>query len=84
MENRLVKWHTFTSILTMVYYIFYVLNRRLFESYSIYILLSGLIILNIFIVVWLIYQIVKQKEKSSKWPIFRLIINLALLVLIWI
>ena len=74
-----------TSCNTLVLYIFYSISKRLYLNQTLVIMLAIAWAINLSLIIYLIYKIVKDKEameKSNKnWLYFRTIANLGFIYL---
>ncbi len=74
-----------TSFNTLVLYIFYSISKRLYLNQTLVIMLAIAWAINLSLIIYLIYKIVKDKEameKSNKyWLYFRAIANLGFVYL---
>ena len=74
-----------TSFNTLVLYIFYSISKRLYLNQTLVIMLAIAWAINLSLIIYLIYKIVKDKEameKSTKnWLYFRTIANLGFIYL---
>jgi len=74
-----------TSFNTLVFYIFYSISKRLYLNQTLVIMLAIAWAINLGLIIYLIYKIVKNKEameKSNKyWLCFRGIANLGFIYL---
>jgi hypothetical protein len=75
----------FTSFNTIILYIFYSFSKRLFLNQTLIIILVIAWAINLSLIIYLIYKIIKDKEtmeKSTKnWLYFRTIANLGFIYL---
>ena len=74
-----------TSFNTLVLYIFYSISKRLYLNQTLIIILAIAWAINLSLIIYLIYKIIKDKEsmeKSTKnWLYFRTIANLGFIYL---
>jgi len=75
----------FTNITTVILYILYSISKRLYLNQTLAIILAIAWAINLSLIIYLIYKIVKDKvamEKSTKnWLYFRTIANLVFIYL---
>ena len=75
----------FTNITTVILYILYSISKRLYLNQTLVIILAIAWAINLSLIIYLIYKIVKDKEameKSNKyWLYFRAIANLGFVYL---
>ena len=75
----------FTNITTVILYILYSISKRLYLNQTLVIILAIAWAINLSLIIYLIYKIVKDKqamEKSDKyWLCFRAIANLGFIYL---
>ena len=75
----------FTSITTVILYILYSISKRLYLNQTLVIILAIAWAINLSLIIYLIYKIVKDKdamEKSTRyWLYFRTIANLGFIYL---
>jgi hypothetical protein len=75
----------FTNITTVILYILYSISKRLYLNQTLVIILAIAWAINLSLIIYLIYKIVKDKvamEKSTKnWLYFRTIANLVFIYL---
>ena len=74
-----------TSFNTLVLYIFYSISKRLYLNQTLVIILAIAWVINLCLIMYLIYKIVKDKEAMEKpnkyWLYFRAIANLGFIYL---
>ena len=74
-----------TSFNTLVFYIFYSISKRLYLNQTLVIMLAIAWAINLSLIIYLIYKIVKNKEAMEKynkyWLCFRGIANLGFIYL---
>ena len=74
-----------TSFNTLVLYIFYSISKRLYLNQTLVIMLAIAWAINLSLIIYLIYKIVKDKEAMEKstrnWLYFRTIANLGFIYL---
>ena len=75
----------FTNITTVILYILYSISKHLYLNQTLVIILALVWLINLSLIIYLIYKIVKDKEameKSNKyWLCFRAIANLGFIYL---
>jgi len=75
----------FTNITTVILYILYSISKRLYLNQTLVIILAIAWTINLSLVIYLIYKIVKDKEAMEKsninWLYFRIIANLGFIYL---
>ena len=75
----------FTNITTVILYILYSISKRLYLNQTLVIILALVWLINLSLIIYLIYKIIKDKEameKSNKyWLYFRAIANLGFIYL---
>jgi len=76
----------FTNITTVILYILYSISKRLYLNQTLVIILAIAWTINLSLIIYLIYKIVKDKEAMEKsninWLYFRIIANLGLSILV--
>lgn len=76
------KLNDFTNITTVILYILYSISKRLYLNQTLVIILAIAWAINLSLIIYLIYKIVKDKEAMEKstrnWLYFRTIANLGL------
>jgi hypothetical protein len=79
------KLNDFTNITTVILYILYSISKRLYLNQTLVIILAITWAINLSLIIYLIYKIVREKqamEKSTKnWLYFRTIANLGFIYL---
>jgi hypothetical protein len=74
-----------TSFNTLVLYILYSISKRLYLNQTLVIILAIAWVINLSLIIYLIYKIVKDKEAMEKstinWLYFRIIANLGFIYL---
>ena len=75
----------FTNITTVILYILYSISKRLYLNQTLVIILAIAWTINLSLIIYLIYKIVKDKEAMEKsninWLYFRIIANLGFIYL---
>ena len=75
----------FTNITTVILYILYSISKRLYLNQTLVIILAIAWTINLSLIIYLIYKIVKDKEAMEKstrnWLYFRAIANLGFIYL---
>jgi hypothetical protein len=75
----------FTNITTVILYILYSISKRLYLNQTLVIILAIAWAINLSLIIYLIYKIVKDKEAMEKstrnWLYFRAIANLGFIYL---
>jgi hypothetical protein len=75
----------FTNITTVILYILYSISKRLYLNQTLVIILAIAWAINLSLIIYLIYKIVKDKEamekSTRKWLYFRTIANLGFIYL---
>jgi len=75
----------FTNITTVILYILYSISKRLYLNQTLVVILAIAWVINLSLIVYLIYKIVKDKEAMEKstriWLYFRTIANLGFIYL---
>jgi hypothetical protein len=75
----------FTNITTVILYILYSISKRLYLNQTLVIILAIAWVINLSLIIYLIYKIVKDKEAMEKstrnWLYFRAIANLGFIYL---
>jgi hypothetical protein len=75
----------FTNITTVILYILYSISKRLYLNQTLVIILAIAWVINLSLIIYLIYKIVKDKEAMEKstriWLYFRTIANLGFIYL---
>ena len=78
----------FTNITTVILYILYSISKRLYLNQTLVVILAIAWLINLSLIIYLIYKIIKDKEvmeKSTKnWLYFRTIANLGLSILLYV
>ena len=74
-----------TSFNTLVLYILYSISKRLYLNQTLVVILAIAWVINLSLIIYLIYKIVKDKEAMEKstinWLYFRIIANLGFIYL---
>ena len=75
----------FTNITTVILYILYSISKRLYLNHTLVIILAIAWAINLSLIIYLIYKIVKDKEamemSNRNWLYFRTIANLVFIYL---
>jgi hypothetical protein len=74
-----------TNITTVILYILYSISKRLYLNQTLVVILAIAWVINLSLIIYLIYKIVKDKEAMEKstrnWLYFRIIANLGFIYL---
>jgi hypothetical protein len=74
-----------TNITTVILYILYSISKRLYLNQALVVILAIAWVINLSLIIYLIYKIVKDKEAMEKstrnWLYFRIIANLGFIYL---
>ena len=75
----------FTNITTVILYILYSISKRLYLNQTLVVILAIAWAINLSLIIYLIYKIIKDKEAMEKytrnWLYFRIIANLGFIYL---